>query len=182
MTKKRRILIIEDDPSFAKLLERHLDKVSVTIDHVDNGTEGLSRIKSDLPEVVLLDLNLPDSNGMDILKNLEKENIPSEIIIITAHGNVNVAVEAPLPASVSVIQSGQEPAAFFANVTSVPSSSVAVKVTLSASSSVTLLASTSPSPSPLKYGASLIAVTVITNKSVAVRVPVPSSVVVHRTL
>jgi DNA-binding NtrC family response regulator len=94
MTKKRRILIIEDDPSFAKLLERHLDKVSVTIDHVDNGTEGLSRIKSDLPEVVLLDLNLPDSNGMDILKNLEKENIPSEIIIITAHGNVNVAVEA----------------------------------------------------------------------------------------
>ncbi|MBT6945900.1 MAG: response regulator, partial [Candidatus Marinimicrobia bacterium] len=62
MTKKRRILIIEDDPSFAKLLERHLDKVSVTIDHVDNGTEGLSRIKSDLPDVVLLDLNLPDSN------------------------------------------------------------------------------------------------------------------------
>ena len=71
----------------------------------------------------------------------------------------------------SVIQDGHVPPLVFENVTSADSSSVAVRVMLSASSSVTVPASAAPAPSLLRYGASLTAVTVITNESVAVRAP-----------
>ena len=84
---------------------------------------------------------------------------------------VRVAVCASLPPSDSVIQSGHDPPLVLENVTSAPSSSVAVRVILSASSSVTLPASTAPAPSLLRNGASFTAVTVMTNVSVAVAVP-----------
>ena len=63
------------------------------------------------------------------------------------------------------------PPEFFANVTSADSSSVAVRVTENAASSTTEPASAAPPPSPDRTGASLTAVTVMTNVSVAVREP-----------
>ena len=82
-----------------------------------------------------------------------------------------MAVCAALPPSVRVIHVGHDPPLVLENVTSAPSSSVAVRVMLSASSSVTLPASTAPAPSLLRNGASFTAVTVITKVSVAVREP-----------
>lgn len=94
MSKTPKILLIEDDQSVAKLISRYLDEENIHIEHIDNGTEGLAYIESKLPDVVLLDLNLPDADGLDILKKIHLESIPSEVIIITGHGNVNVVVEA----------------------------------------------------------------------------------------
>lgn len=94
MPKQPKILLIEDDQSVAKLISRYLDEENISIEHIDNGTEGLAYIESKLPDLVLLDLNLPDANGLDILKKVHLNNIPSEVIIITGHGNVNVVVEA----------------------------------------------------------------------------------------
>jgi DNA-binding NtrC family response regulator len=94
MSKAPKILLIEDDLSVAKLIFRYLDEENITIEHLDNGTEGLAYIESKLPDLVLLDLNLPDADGLDILKKIHLEKIPSEVIIITGHGNVNVVVDA----------------------------------------------------------------------------------------
>jgi len=94
MSKAAKILLIEDDLSVAKLISRYLDEENIHIEHIDNGTEGLAHIESKLPDLVLLDLNLPDADGLDILKKVHLESIPSEVIIITGHGNVNVVVEA----------------------------------------------------------------------------------------
>ena len=86
---------------------------------------------------------------------------------------VSVPVDAPSLLA-TVIQEGHVVPS--PNVTSVASSSVAVRVMLRAASSTTLPASTAPSPSPERYGASLTAVSVITKVSEAV-VPAPSDVV-----
>lgn len=94
MAKQSKILLIEDDQSVAKLIRRYLAEEDIEVEHIDNGTEGLNYIKSELPGLVILDLKLPDADGLDILKTLNQEKIPTEVIIITGHGNVNVVVEA----------------------------------------------------------------------------------------
>jgi len=94
MAKAPKVLLIEDDQSVANLISRYLEEENIKIEHIANGTDGLSYIESKLPDLVLLDLNLPDANGLDILKKIHIEKIPSEVIIITGHGNVNVVVEA----------------------------------------------------------------------------------------
>ena len=105
---------------------------------------------------------------------------PTLASVISLASAVSAPVDAP-PLFVTVTQSGQVVPS--ANVTSVPSSSVAVRVMLRAAPSRRLPASTAPPPvSPERYGASLTAVRVITNTSVAVSVPTPSSVVVQITL
>ncbi len=94
MVKQSKILLIEDDKSVAKLITRYLAEENIDVEHIDNGTEGLNYIKSELPELVILDLKLPDADGFDILKTVNQEKIPTEVIIITGHGNVNVVVDA----------------------------------------------------------------------------------------
>jgi len=94
MAKQSKILLIEDDQSVAKLIKRYLAEENIEVEHIDNGTEGLNYIKSELPGLVILDLKLPDADGLDILKTISQEKIPTEVIIITGHGNVNIVVEA----------------------------------------------------------------------------------------
>ncbi len=94
MAKQTNILLIEDDQSVANAILRYMGEESLTVEHIDNGKEGFEFITSKLPNVILLDLNLPDINGMDILRKVYEENIPTEVIIITGHGNANVVAEA----------------------------------------------------------------------------------------
>ena len=94
MAKKNKILLIEDDASVAKLIVRYLAEENIDVEHIDNGTDGLAYIESNLPELAIIDLKLPDADGLDILKKVHQEKIPTEVIIITGHGNVNVVVEA----------------------------------------------------------------------------------------
>ena len=61
---------------------------------METGAAALEALREAPPEVVLLDLQLPDMNGMDILKYVSSQQIPTAVVIITAHASVNVAVEA----------------------------------------------------------------------------------------
>lgn len=83
MSQKISVLIIEDEKSIcdfvAKTLQAHDYKASV----VHNGKDGLAQLTSSLPDIVLLDLGLPDMDGMDIIrKTREWSSIP--IIVISA--------------------------------------------------------------------------------------------------
>lgn len=88
------VLLVEDTPSLARIYEEYLRKEPCTIVSVDTGRKALKAIEADLPEVVLLDLMLPDMNGLDILRRLHDQEVPVAVIVITAHGSINVAVEA----------------------------------------------------------------------------------------
>lgn len=71
-----KILIIEDDERLLELyqtFQEMLGDESTTIELVQNGAEALGSLKKTLPEVVLIDLFLPDMNGMEIVKYLDKE-------------------------------------------------------------------------------------------------------------
>lgn len=60
----------------------------------DNGERALTAIRKDLPDLVLLDLQMPKMGGIEVLRALRKEEISVPVIVITAHGSIETAVEA----------------------------------------------------------------------------------------
>ncbi len=89
-----KILIVEDTPSMAELYAAFLDGCGYEIRFAETGRAALAAIHADLPDVVLLDIHLPDISGLEILKTIQAEELPCACIVITAHGTINVAVEA----------------------------------------------------------------------------------------
>jgi len=86
------ILLVEDSPSLAAVYCGYLSDESYYVTHVTTGTDAMKALAETSPDVLLLDLNLPDMPGMDILRELEDSD--TTIIVITAHGSVDTAVDA----------------------------------------------------------------------------------------
>lgn len=76
------VLIIEDDPLSSKLLESSLKKEKYTLYTESTGLEGLKKAAEIIPDVILLDIVLPDINGFEICRQLRKDKILSDIVII----------------------------------------------------------------------------------------------------
>ena len=82
------IYIVEDEEPIITLIKYNLDKEGYKVSYSDNGNDGIKEIKKKLPDLILLDWMLPDISGVEICKNLKKDNrfkdIP--IIMLTAKG------------------------------------------------------------------------------------------------
>lgn len=91
---KTRLLLIEDSQALGKVYIEYLKDLPVETEHVTEGKIGLERIMADDPGVVLLDLNLPDINGIELMSELAAMQQNPEVIVITAHGSVDMAVDA----------------------------------------------------------------------------------------
>ena len=79
-----RILIIEDEKSLAELLANRLKKEKYIVDISLDGEEGLYNALMDVYDLIILDIMLPNINGIDILKEIKKEGIKAKIIMLTA--------------------------------------------------------------------------------------------------
>lgn len=90
----KNLLMVEDTASVAALYRSFLFPLGITIDIVGSGKEALEFLKDNIPDLILLDLRLPDMTGMDVL-HITKERYPDiPIIFMTAHGSIDTAVEA----------------------------------------------------------------------------------------
>jgi DNA-binding NtrC family response regulator len=87
-------LIVDDDAASRRLLEVRLRPLECDVASAGNGEEALSAIRKDLPDLVLLDLEMPRMGGMAVLRALREERIDVPTIVITAHGSIANAVEA----------------------------------------------------------------------------------------
>ena len=91
----RSILIIEDNRAMAATVEEYLSHDDYNIELVHNGRDALDRFNSGKkPDGILLDLNLPDMHGFDILKELYDDLNSCAVVIITAEASMTSAVEA----------------------------------------------------------------------------------------
>lgn len=88
------LLLVEDSGSLAAVYQGYLRKENVQLIHKETGGGAMQCLAAQVPDVVLLDLKLPDMDGMDILKHIHEMNMPCSVVIITAHGSVDVAVDA----------------------------------------------------------------------------------------
>ena len=86
MNAKKRILVVDDEPDFASLVQRNLEKEGFEVDVAYDGVEGLEKVKSNPPDAIVLDVMMPEKDGYEMCAELkndkEYENIP--ILMLTA--------------------------------------------------------------------------------------------------
>ncbi|WP_198650265.1 sigma-54-dependent transcriptional regulator [Oceanimonas marisflavi] len=88
------VLMVEDTPSLAAMYQLFLQDEPLSLTVVSNGQQALEHIRRQPPDILLLDLILPDMPGMEILQWLHQEQLNITTIVMTAHGSVDVAVDA----------------------------------------------------------------------------------------
>jgi two-component system response regulator AtoC len=90
----RGILIVEDESTLAKNLKRYLERHHYNVRIAERAQEGFQLFETCRPDVVVLDLQLPDLHGLEVLTLLRKRDPQAKVIVITAYGSVQSAVEA----------------------------------------------------------------------------------------
>ena len=88
-----KILIADDEPSNRKILEQELRHKGFAVETASGGRETLTKVESTPPDLVILDYMMPDLSGLDVLKELRKKGSDVPIIMITAYGSIERAVE-----------------------------------------------------------------------------------------
>ncbi|EGU35640.1 putative LuxO repressor protein [Vibrio sp. N418] len=89
---KSKVLLIEDSTSLAVLYQQYVKDEPFDLFHVETGREAIAFIERNIPQLVILDLKLPDMDGQDILDWIVENQVPTSVIVATAHGSVDVAV------------------------------------------------------------------------------------------
>lgn len=84
---KHKILIIEDEQSILETLKINLELEGYIVETANNGNNGLNKAISFNPELILLDIMLPEINGIDVYKKLKQKNNSSTVIFLTAKNN-----------------------------------------------------------------------------------------------
>ncbi|MFW5810599.1 MAG: sigma-54-dependent transcriptional regulator, partial [Thermodesulfobacteriota bacterium] len=90
----KRILLIDDDRNILTTLEIHLEDMGLEVRTAHTGAKGLADFKKWRPEIVFLDLKLPDTDGLAVLQEIIDSGIPSYVVIITAYAAIDTAVKA----------------------------------------------------------------------------------------
>ena len=88
-----RILVVEDEKKLADGLEAILVRENYSVDVVNDGSDGLDYILSDIYDLVILDIMLPRLDGLSVLKTARKNRIKTPIILLTARSAVNDKIE-----------------------------------------------------------------------------------------
>ncbi len=92
--QKYRILIVDDEPKICEILKDIFEGEGYNADFVLNGTDCLKKIQKNNIDIVLLDINLPDIDGLTLLKQIKEYNPEISVIMISAFGTISTAVEA----------------------------------------------------------------------------------------
>ena len=103
------VLIIDDEKEIRDLLTKFLAPHPFEMHTAQTGAEGLAQADTLQPDVVLLDVRLPDVNGMEVLKTLRTRHPESAVIMITAYGDIETAVAAIKNGATDFIEKPFEP-------------------------------------------------------------------------
>ena len=90
----QKILVVDDEPSICHGCKIILSESGYEVDISSSGRDGFEKIRKDSFDLVLLDIRLPDMNGLEILKKINEKKIDICVIIMTGHGTIENAVEA----------------------------------------------------------------------------------------
>ncbi|SCY34007.1 sigma-54-dependent transcriptional regulator [Flavobacterium caeni] len=89
-----KILVIDDDTSFCIMLKTFLQKKGYAVTNAFNAAEAEELIKTETFDVVLTDIRLPDSDGIEILKQIKQTHFQTQVILMTGYTDIKTAVHA----------------------------------------------------------------------------------------
>ena len=90
----QKVLVIDDEADVAYSFQRVLAEEPVEVSGVTSGSEGLKQLRKDRVDLVLLDVRIGEENGLEIFRQLRKEHPRQLVIVMTAHGTAQTAIEA----------------------------------------------------------------------------------------
>ena len=93
-SNSKKILIVDDDQEMGEILADILDYSGYNVQWIGNGAEALQIIKKSNFNLILLDLLLPDTNGIDVLKEISQLKPETIVIMISGHGTIQSAIKA----------------------------------------------------------------------------------------
>jgi two-component system cell cycle response regulator len=88
-----RLLAIDDSSLIHRLLKSRLKHERLEIHHAERGKDGLAMARALLPDVILLDVDMPDMNGFDLLRELKADNVTHDIPVIFVSGTVDTSTK-----------------------------------------------------------------------------------------
>jgi two-component system response regulator (stage 0 sporulation protein F) len=92
-TTRKRLLIVDDEPLILEVLSEHF-KADYDVETALNGADALGAILRARPDVVMLDINMPRMNGVEVLKDIKQIDESIAVIMVTANEQVSLAAEA----------------------------------------------------------------------------------------
>ena len=91
---KDKVLVIDDERPTLKMFTLLLSAYGYEVLTAENGLEGVEMFRSESPELVLTDIKMPVIDGIEALKAIKKLNPATEVIVITGHGDMDLAIQA----------------------------------------------------------------------------------------
>src|SRR5690606_16645794 len=89
-----RILVIEDDNKIRSILKEILEEKDHDVEEAADGQEGLKKLEAGTFDLCLCDIKMPKMDGLEVLEKAREIGIPTNFVIISAHGTIDIAVEA----------------------------------------------------------------------------------------
>ena len=87
------LLVVDDEETFRVVLSHELERLGYAVRTAPSGEAGILALADDI-DVVLLDLRLPDMDGMEVLRRIREKNPGADVIMLTGHGSIDTAIEA----------------------------------------------------------------------------------------
>ena len=102
--EKKPILVVDDEKNIRLTMSQSLEPLEIPVQTAVNGEEALQKLREDRFGLVFLDLKMPGMDGMEVLRQIKEDWPKIRVIIITAHGTIESAVEAMKLGAVDFIQ------------------------------------------------------------------------------
>jgi len=100
----RRVLLVDDEESLRLAVRTFLKRDGYEVETAASGEEALGLIESFGPDVILTDVRMPKTAGLDLLATLKAKGIEAPVIVMSAHGNIDLAIEAMKAGAYDYIQ------------------------------------------------------------------------------
>ena len=82
MNTQKRVLVVDDEPDFASIVQGNLEKEGFTVDVAYNGVEGLEKVQANPPDAIVLDVMMPEKDGYEMCKELKGDDRFCEIPVV----------------------------------------------------------------------------------------------------
>jgi len=89
-----KVLLVDDEPDFTEVLSKRMESRGVKVDTAASGREALQKVKAKSYDAIVLDLSMPEMDGMETLKRLLEDNPDLQVIVLTGYATLEKGVEA----------------------------------------------------------------------------------------